>query len=112
MSVTALRDLISGPVTGPGDPGYEDARHVYNFMIEARPHAIAACASTGDVRAVLAHAVAAGLDVAVRGGGHSVPGFGTADDAIVIDLAGLTRVEVDPKTQVARVGGGARCQAG
>ena len=107
MSVTALRDLVSGPVTGPADPGYEDARHVYNFMIEARPHAIVACASAGDVGAVVAHAVATGRDVAVRGGGHSVPGFGTADDAIVVDLSGLTSIEVDPRTRIARVGGGA-----
>jgi FAD/FMN-containing dehydrogenase len=107
MSVTALSDLVTGPVIGPGDPGYEDARHVYNFMIEARPHAIVQCASANDVRAVVAHATATGRDVAVRGGGHSVPGFGTADDAIVVDLSGLTGIEVDPKTQVARVGGGA-----
>jgi FAD/FMN-containing dehydrogenase len=107
MSVTALRDLITGPVIGPGDPQYEDARHVYNFMIEARPHAIVQCASASDVRAAVAHAVATGRDVAVRGGGHSVPGFGTADDAIVIDLSGLTSIEVDPKTRIARVGGGA-----
>ena len=107
MSVTALRDLITGPVIGPADPEYEDARHVYNFMIEARPHAIVQCASANDVRAVVAHAVATGRDVAVRGGGHSVPGFGTADDAIVVDLSGMTSIEVDPKTQIARVGGGA-----
>jgi len=107
MSVTALRDLITGPVIGPADPQYEDARHVYNFMIEARPHAIVQCASASDVRAAVAHAVATGRDVAVRGGGHSVPGFGTADDAIVIDLSGMTRIEVDPKTRIARVGGGA-----
>jgi FAD/FMN-containing dehydrogenase len=107
MSVTALRDLITGPVIGPADPQYEDARHVYNFMVEARPHAIVQCASANDVRAAVAHAAATGRDVAVRGGGHSVPGFGTADDAIVIDLSGMTRIEVDPKTQIARVGGGA-----
>jgi hypothetical protein len=107
MSDTALHDLVTGPVIGPDDPGYEDARHVYNFMIEARPHAIVQCASANDVRAVVAHAAATGRDVAVRGGGHSVPGFGTADDAIVVDLSSLTSIEVDPKTQIARVGGGA-----
>jgi len=107
MSITALRDLVTGPVIGPDDPQYEDARHVYNFMIEARPHAIVQCASANDVRAAVAHAVATGRDVAVRGGGHSVPGFGTADDAIVVDLSGMTRIEVDPKTRIARVGGGA-----
>jgi len=107
MSVTALRDLVTGAVIGPDDSGYEDARHVYNFMIEARPYAIVQCASANDVRAVLAHAAAAGRGVAVRGGGHSVPGFGTADDAIVVDLSSLTGIEVDPKARIARVGGGA-----
>ena len=55
MPVTALRDLVSGPVIDPADPEYEDARHVYNFMIEARPHAIVRCASARDVQAVVAH---------------------------------------------------------
>src|SRR5580700_1861752 len=107
MTTTELHTLVTGSVIGPEDPGYEDARHVYNFMIEARPQAIVACAGARDVQAVVAHAAATGRDLAVRGGGHSVPGFGTADDAIVVDLSGLTRIEVDPKTQIARVGGGA-----
>jgi FAD/FMN-containing dehydrogenase len=107
MPVAALRDLVSGLVIDPADPEYEDARHVYNFMIEARPEAIVRCASAGDVQAVVAHAVATGRDLAVRGGGHSVPGFGTADDALVADLSEMTRVEVDPGARTAKVGGGA-----
>jgi hypothetical protein len=107
MPVTALRDLVSGPVIGSADPGYEDARRVYNFMIEARPHAIVRCASARDVQAVVAHAVATGRDLAVRGGGHSVPGFGTADGALVADLSEMTHVEVDPGARTAKVGGGA-----
>jgi len=107
MSVTALRGLVTGPVIGPDDPDYEDARHVYNFMIDARPRAIVQCASAKDVQAVVAHAVSADRPLAVRGGGHSVPGFGTADDAIVADLSALTRIEVDPASRTAKVGGGA-----
>jgi FAD/FMN-containing dehydrogenase len=107
MSTTTLRTLVTGPVIGPEDAEYEDARHVYNFMIEARPSAIVRCADAKDVQAVVAHAVATHRDVAVRGGGHSVPGFGTADDAIVVDLSGLTRIEVDAADRIAKVGGGA-----
>ena len=107
MSTTALQELVTGTVIGPADDGYEDARHVYNFMIDARPSAIVGCTSAEDVQAAVSHAVATGRAVAVRGGGHSVPGFGTADDAIVVDLSGLTRIEVDPANYTARVGGGA-----
>ncbi len=102
MSTTALRKLVTGPVIGPEDAEYEDARHVYNFMIDARPDAVVGCASAEDVQAAVSHAVATGRAVAVRGGGHSVPGFGTADDAIVVDLSGLTRIEVDPANRTAR----------
>ena len=98
MSTTALQKLVTGSVIGPDDAEYEDARHVYNFMIDARPDAIVGCTSAEDVQAAVSHAVATGRAVAVRGGGHSVPGFGTADDAIVVDLSGLTRIEVDPRT--------------
>jgi FAD/FMN-containing dehydrogenase len=107
MSVTTLRGLVTGPVVGPGDPDYEDARYVYNFMIDARPSAIVRCADAKDVQAVVAHAASAGHDLAVRGGGHSVPGFGTADDALVADLSAMTRIEVDPASRTATVGGGA-----
>jgi FAD/FMN-containing dehydrogenase len=107
MSVKELRALVAGPVIGPDDAEYEDARHVYNFMIEARPAAIVRCATARDVQAVVAHAVATGRDLAVRGAGHSVPGFGTADGAIVADLSGMTGVQVDPGTRTATVGGGA-----
>ena len=105
MSDTALHKLVTGPVIGPQDAGYEDARHVYNFMIDARPDAIVRCADAKDVQAVVAHAAATRREVAVRGGGHSVPGFGTADQAIVVDLSGLTGVEVDAASRTARVGG-------
>ena len=107
MSTTELHTLVTGPVIGPEHAEYEDARHVYNFMVDARPSAIVRCAHAADVQAAVAHAVATGRAVAIRGGGHSVPGFGTADDAIVVDLSNLTRIEVDAASRTAKVGGGA-----
>ena len=101
------RDRVAGPVIAPGETEYEDARRVYNFMIDRHPAAIVRCTSTRDVQAVVAHARDSGRDLAVRGGGHSVPGFGTADDALVADLSPMTGVQVDPQRQTARAGGGA-----
>jgi FAD/FMN-containing dehydrogenase len=98
---------VSGPVIGPADAGYDEARQVYNFMIDRRPAAVVMCTSADDVVAVVRHAAEAGTGLAVRGGSHSVPGFGTADDALVADLSGLPDVVVDPEGRTARVGGGA-----
>jgi FAD/FMN-containing dehydrogenase len=102
-----LRDRVTGSVTTPGDAGYEDARHVHNFMIDAHPAAVVTCTSAEDVAAVVDHARDSGADLAVRGGAHSVPGFGTADDAVVADLSGMRWVSVDPAGRLARIGGGA-----
>lgn len=104
---TALRERVTGTVVVPGDPDYEDARHVHNFMIDRRPAAIVRCANAHDVQTVVRHARDSGSDLAVRGGGHSAPGYGTADGAIVADLAAISHVVVDPQSRTARVGGGA-----
>ena len=109
MSKQTIEDLtarVTGTVVTPRDGEYEDARHVYNQMIDRRPAAIVRCASTADVAAVVRHVQESGRPLAVRGGGHSVPGFGTADDAVVADLSGLRRVDVDPANRLARAGGG------
>src|SRR4051812_2655909 len=103
-SIDALRATMSGPVITPDDPGYDDARKVYNFMIDRRPAAVARCTDAADVAAVVRHAAQTGIDLAVRGGAHSVPGFGTADGALVADLSGLSTVRVDPGTRTARTG--------
>ena len=109
MSTQTMQDLVAG-VTGqvitPDDPAYDEARRVYNHMIDRRPDAVVRCADAADVAAVVRHARATGRPLAVRGGGHSVPGFGTADGAVVADLSGLASVEVDPVARVARAGGG------
>ncbi|HEU4913127.1 MAG TPA: FAD-binding oxidoreductase [Actinomycetes bacterium] len=109
MSKQTIEDLtaqVTGTVVTPRDGEYEDARHVYNQMIDRRPAAIVRCATTADVAAVVRHAQESGRPLAVRGGGHSVPGFGTADDAVVADLSGLRQVDVDPAHRLARAGGG------
>lgn len=105
--IEALRDSVTGPVITRGDPGYDEARKVYNFMIDRYPAAIVSCATPDDVAAVVRHASDTGLELAVRGGSHSVPGFGTGDDALVADLSGLSTVTIDPAGPTARVGGGA-----
>ena len=104
---TSLRQQVTGPVVVPGDPDYEDARHVYNFMIDKHPAVVVRCANTHDVQVVIREAHATGSDLAVRGGGHSVPGYGTWDGAIVADLSAMNQILVDPERRIARVGGGA-----
>ncbi|HEU5037987.1 MAG TPA: FAD-binding oxidoreductase [Nocardioides sp.] len=102
-----LREAIRGSVTGPDDPGYDEARAVRNGMIDRRPAAVVRPANAGDVMTAVRFAADSSLSVAVRGGAHSVPGFGTADDAVVVDLSSMRSVRVDPLARTARVEGGA-----
>lgn len=106
--VEDLAERISGEVITPEDPGYDQAREVYNAMIDRRPVLVAKCRSTSDVQDALELARRSGIPVAVRGGAHSGPGFGTIDDGMVIDLTLMDRVDVDPGAQTARVEGGAK----
>jgi FAD/FMN-containing dehydrogenase len=107
VDTDALRANVRGEVITPGDATYDEARRVFNAMIDRRPAAIVRPTDTDDVRAGVAAAAAAGVPVSIRGGGHSVPGFGTADDAVVIDLSAMRRVDVDPGARTARAQGGA-----
>ena len=110
MSTPTLEDLrehVRGEVIGPDDEGYEEARKVYNAMIDRRPGVVVRCANAGDVIAAVNFARENQLALAVRGGGHSVPGFGTCDDGVVIDFSRMRGVRVDPATRTARAEGGA-----
>ncbi len=107
LGAQALEERVRGQVVRPGDADYEHARRVYNHMIDVRPAAVVRCADAEDVAAVVRYAAESGSDLAVRGGGHSVPGFGTAEGAVVADLGGMSSVVVDPTTRTARAGGGA-----
>src|SRR3954452_11391660 len=102
-----LRDHVRGEVVAPDDAAYDEARSVYNAMIDRRPRVIVRCDGVDDVVAAVNYASENGLSIAVRGGSHSVPGFGTADDAVVIDLLRMQAVEVDPQAKTARAEGGA-----
>src|SRR3954454_22229111 len=104
--LAALKDRVAGTVIRPGDEGYEEARQVYNAMIDVRPAAIVRCASAADVVEVVRLAAEKQMDLAVRGGGHSVPGFGTAEGAIVADLSPMQAVDVDDAARTATAGGG------
>jgi FAD binding domain/Berberine and berberine like len=105
-----LQGVVKGEVIGPDDPGYEDARRVYNGMIDKRPAAVVRCVGTSDVAGALRVAREEGLDTSVRGGGHSAPGFGTNDGGLVVDLGLLQDVVVNPAERTAQAGGGCTWQ--
>jgi hypothetical protein len=105
-AIDGLRERVRGEVVTPSDAGYEEARKVYNGMIDKRPAAVVRCTGPADVAAVIGVARDEGLDLSVRGGGHSAPGFGTNDGGIVIDLSQLQTVVVDTDASTARAGGG------
>jgi FAD/FMN-containing dehydrogenase len=106
-TVEQLRQEVRAPVLTAGDPGYDDARTVHNGMFDRHPMVIVQAEQVADVVGAVNFARDAGLDLSIKGGGHSAPGFGTNDDGVVIDLSLLRHVHVDPRTQTARAGGGA-----
>jgi FAD/FMN-containing dehydrogenase len=102
-----LREQVRGQVIAPDDEGYDEARAVYNAMIDRRPAVVVRPANAGDVIAAVGFARETGIDLAVRGGGHGVPGFGTCDGGVAIDLSSMRGVRVDPAARTARAEGGA-----
>src|SRR3712207_879650 len=100
--VEALRHHFRGALLRPGEEGYDEARRVWNGAFDRRPALIARCAGTDDVQAAVRFARAHDLPVAVRGGGHSVLGYGVTDGGVMIDLSPLKAVSVDPGARTAR----------
>ena len=110
LDPTAVADFagkLRGELIQPGDPNYDEARTVYNGMIDRRPALISRCVDAADVIAAVNFARENNLLVAVRGGGHHGAGFGVCDDGLVIDLSLMNGVRVDPVQCTARVEGGA-----
>jgi FAD/FMN-containing dehydrogenase len=105
--VQSLRTAISGQVFVPEDPGYDEARIVWNGAINKRPAVIVRCAKAGDVVAAIGFARRQGLEIAVRGGAHSTGGSSIVENGLQIDLSGMRSVRVDPVARRAFVGGGA-----
>jgi len=105
-AVQELQRGFAGRLLAPQDPDYDDARTVYNAMIDRRPALIAQCADAQDVARTIGFARAHELPLAVRGGGHNGAGLGMCDDGVVADLSLLQAIEVNPDTRTVRVGGG------
>jgi FAD/FMN-containing dehydrogenase len=106
-TVQELRDQVRGEILVPEDDGYPDAARVWNGAHVKRPALIVRCAGAADVIAAVGFARSHNLPIAVRGGGHSVAGFSTVDDGVVVDLSAMRGVRVDPAAQRAFVDAGA-----
>jgi FAD binding domain/Berberine and berberine like len=106
-TVQELREQVRGEVLVPGDAGYDDARAIWNAMIDRRPALILRCAGVADVMLGVQFARSQGIELAVRGGGHSLPGFSSVDGGMVVDLSAMKGIRVDPDRRRATVQGGA-----
>jgi FAD/FMN-containing dehydrogenase len=106
-ALAGLRSALAGEVLAPGDPGYDEARAVFNARIDRRPAVIARCAGQADVVRAVRFARDLDLKIAVRGGGHSVAGMAVNDNGVVVDLRRMHGVTVHPGSAAVRVEGGA-----
>jgi len=105
-SVAELANSFTGQLLSPTDVGYEATRRVHNGLVDKRPALIARCLGAADVVDAINLTRKLGLEVAVRGGGHNVAGRATIDGGVMIDLAPMKGIHVDPKSRTARVQGG------
>jgi FAD/FMN-containing dehydrogenase len=105
-TIKELSDSLDGAVVVPDDSIYDDSRSIWNGAIDRRPAVVAHSAGVADVVEAVRFARSQGLEVAVRGGGHSIPGFSTVDDGVVIDLSRMKaiRIDEDRRTVVAEGG--------
>jgi FAD/FMN-containing dehydrogenase len=102
----ALRERIEGTIVTQADAGYEDARQVQVVNFNRKPRAIVRVASTSDVAETVRFARERGMPLAVRSGGHSVPGLSMIDDGVTVDLSGMKAIVIDPIAKRARVQAG------
>ena len=105
--VEAFADQLRGPLIRPTDEAYDEARQIWNAMIDKHPALIARCTGTADIIKAVNFARENDLPLAVRGGGHNVAGNALCDDGLVIDLSQMTGIRVDPEKRIARVQPGA-----
>jgi FAD binding domain len=105
-AITVLAEMLRGRLVQPSDPDYDDARAVWNGMVDKHPALIVQCAGVADVITSVNFAKEHGLLVAVRGGGHNAAGNAVCDDGLVIDLSLMKAVRVDPLAQTVRAEGG------
>ncbi len=108
LDVQKLAADFRGELIQAGDPSYDEARAVYNAMIDKRPALIAQCVDVADVITAVNFAREQGLPLAIRSGGHNGAGLGTVDDGLVIDLSPMNGIRVDPEARTARVEAGAK----
>ncbi len=104
---STLGARLRGEVIGPTDPRYDEVRAIATRSRESRPAAVVRCADAEDVATTVRFAVAEGLPLAVRAGGHSTAGFSSVEGGVVIDLRAIDHVRVDPERRIAAIGGGA-----
>src|SRR5262245_49617350 len=105
-AVVELANTFSGKLLKPTDPGYDETRRVHNGLVDKRPAVIARCFGVVDVVDAVNLARKLGLEVAVRGGGHNVAGRATVDGGLMIDLASMKGIHVDPSTCIGWAQGG------
>ena len=106
QAVTELAGRFSGQLLRPGDPGYEESRKVHNGLVDKRPALIARCAGVADIADAVRLGQELDLEIAVRGGGHNVTGRATTEGGLMIDLAGMKGIHVEPRTRTGRAQGG------
>jgi FAD/FMN-containing dehydrogenase len=107
VSVSGLSAALKGRVVQAGDAGYDEARALYNAMIDKRPAAIAYCVDEADVGEAIRFARKEGLPIAIRSGGHNGGGLGSVDGGLVVDLSEMDEIVVEPRARVVHVQGGA-----